>query len=496
MAENYNRYGKYLKLDFISESFYSKSYKSKFFGTDDFYKIFSFDEISELVTEDPIVFDKFMRIIKTNSKLNHSNIIKIIDFHDFHGTYALISEYFSHEPLLALMASYFKRKKKIPVVVAVFIISQVCDAVGYAQSKQILHGNINPLNILITHEGLIKVKEFSFFNNLSVSTNVKALNFKQFRYIAPEKFSSNQIVPQSDVYSLAVMLYEMLTGKIIYSSKDMNVLIDKIKEGKFIPINRLNPDVPEGLAKIVEQALNLEPSERFEDPIKFKYAIQRYLIQGNKIFSAQHFYSLVAKLFSSSVSREVAQNSSYKKLVLNDYQNLLKPIEKPIEMDSYFTPDIDDDLFEGEDEATSILFDNVDDIQSVDEIESLKPKNTKDLVFKIDDGIYEEDDETSVLDDEDEFDTNSIKADEDLYDDDEATNILDESDEEDEEDSTDIKAQKAEKQKSRKKNKKNNETQEKELINLLNNKSDFNAKSFIIGLVVGLAIGLAITFLK
>ncbi len=490
MSENYKRYGKYLKLDFISESFYAKSYKSKFFGTDDFYKIFSFDEISPLVTEDPIIFDKFMRIIKANSKLNHSNIVKIIDFHDFHETYALISEYFSHEPLLALMASYFKRKKKIPVVVAVFIISQICDAVGYAQSKQILHGNINPLNILITHEGLIKVKEFSFFNNLSISTNVKALNFKQFRYIAPEKFSSNQIVPQSDVYSLAVLLYEMLTGKIIYSSKDMNVLIEKIKAGKFIPIKRLNPEVPEGLAKIVEQALSLEPSKRFDDPIKFKYAIQRYLIQGNKIFSAQHFYSLITKLFSSSVSKEIAQNSSYRDLVLNDYENHLKSTPPAVNTDNSFVPEVDDDLFEGEDEATSILFDNVDEIEEIEGIEELNSKSASDLNFKMDENLYEEDDDsTSILTEDDD-----IEADPDMYDDDESTNILD-----DEEESTDIKPQQEKKPKSGRRRKKNKEVQnnnEEELIDLLNDKSDFNVKSFVIGLVAGLAVGLAIAFLK
>jgi len=514
MTENYKRYGKYLKLDYTAESFYSKSYKSKFFGTDNFYKIFSFDEISEQVTEDPIIFNKFMNIIKANSKLNHSNIIKIIDFHDFHTTYALISEYFSNEPLLALMASYFKRKKKIPTVVAVFIIAQVCDAVGYAQSQNILHGNINPLNILITHEGIVKVKEFSFFNNLSISTNVKALNFKQFRYIAPEKFSSNIILPQSDVYSLAVILYEMLTGKIIYSSKDMDILISKIQKGKFIPINRLNPDVPKDLVALVEKGLSLNPENRFDDPIKFKYAIQRYLIQGDKIFSAQHFHTLISKLFLTSITKEVKQNSSYQNLVLDNFINELKPVANN-SSDNYFVPDVDDDLFEGDSDKTSILFDNIDNIDSVDEIKGLTSHNATEEVFKADINMYEEDEETNILDDssddvidksainknmyDDDEETNILDDDNDdiiddsainknMYDDDEKTNILDD----DEEDSIDIEPQ----EKKKKKKRNSNKSKKEELIKLLNNNSDFNMKSFIIGAITGLAIGLIIAFLK
>jgi serine/threonine-protein kinase len=493
MNENYVRYGKYLKLDYISESFYAKSYKSKFFGTDNFYKIFSFDEISKLVTEDPIIFDKFMRIIKANSKLNHSNIIKIIDFHDFQDTYALVSEYFSHEPLIALMASYFKRKKQIPVVVAVFIISQVCDAVGYAQSQEILHGNINPLNILITHEGLIKVREFSFYNNLSISTNVKALNFKQFRYIAPEKFKSNMIVAQSDVYSLAVILYEMLTGKTIYSSKDVDDLIKKITEGEFTPINKLNPEVPKELAEIVEKALSLNPEDRFENPIKFKYAIQRYLIQGHKIFSAQHFYVLMGKLFSTSISKEVQENTSYKSLNLSDFQNALKPSVEAIDDD--FTPELDDDLFEGDNDKTSILFDNIEDIDSVDEIESLKDNNTppkKELDsppdFLANENIYDDDDEKTNILDEDEASS--------MYEEDEKTNIL--NDEDDLEDAVEeeVPAKNTPKQSRRKDKNKDKDREKEELVKLLNDESNFNIKSFIIGLIVGLVIGVAFTFLK
>jgi serine/threonine-protein kinase len=161
------------------------------------------------------------------------------------------------------MGSYFKRKKKIPMVVAIFVITQVCDAVGYAHSQSVLHGNLNPMNILITHEGLIKVKEFSFFNNLSSSTNVKALNFKQFRYIAPENFRSNQLLPESDVYSLAVILYEMLTGKPPFEAENTLQLIHAIVSEQPKPPSHHNPEVPKWLDHIVMRCLEKRKEDRW-----------------------------------------------------------------------------------------------------------------------------------------------------------------------------------------------------------------------------------------
>ena len=324
------------------------------------------------------------------------------------------------------------------------------DAVGYAHSQEVLHGNINPMNIIITHEGLLKVKEFSFFNNLSLSTNVKALNFKQFRYIAPENFRSNQLLPESDVYSLAVILYEMLTGKVIYSSKDMNVLVQKILKGNFTPILELNPDIPKELALLVEKGLSIDPSERFENPIKFKYAIQKYLIQGSKIFSSQHFYTLMSKLFTSQVSKELQQNSSYKDLKLDDFENHLKPIVKnndPVD----FVPSIDNDLFEGDDDATSILFDNIEDIESVDEIESFKPS--------VKANMYDDEDEKTMILDDDKDENNE-----------EEELIVD--------------------------NKQNDaiNKQDEEYKKLLNDESTFSLKSFIIGVIIGVIAGASAVF--
>ncbi|MBN2693565.1 serine/threonine protein kinase [bacterium] len=389
MGIEYVRYGKYLRLEPLKKEFYSQPFKAKFFGTDNFYKIFIFEEILMEIVESQLTFNDFMKVIQKTSKLNHANIIRILDFHDFQECYALIMEYFPHEPLISLMATYYRLQRSIPPMVAVFIATQVCEALDYTHNINVVHGNLSPLNILITHEGLIKIKDFGVFSVLSSETNVKKLNFKQFRYIAPENLSDSGITPTpaSDIYSVGVIMYELLTGQAIYSAGSIEELEIQVAKNDYKPILEVAPHVPEELAKIVEQAISHNPEDRFSNALEFKRKIQKFLIQNNKIFSSQHFYSLVGKLFQSQIQEEIEQNKGYEALQLNDYKNALT--QPDIHDDEFVPTNVNEDLFD-DSEATSILFDNVDDLDS-----DFKP---------VQNDLFSEDEKTSILDDEEETD--------------------------------------------------------------------------------------------
>ncbi len=383
----YVRYGKYLRLEPFKKEFYAQPFKAKFFGTDNFYKIFIFEEILMEIVESEQTFGDFMKVIQENSKLNHANVVRILDFHDFQECYALITEYFPHEPLISLMATYYRLQRAIPPMVAVFIATQVCEALDYTHNINIVHGNLSPLNILITHEGLIKVKDFGVFSVLSSETNVKKLNFKQFRYIAPENIVDSGITstPASDIYSLGVIMYELLTGQAIYSVGSIEELEAQVTKNEYKPIIEIAPHVPEDLAQIVEQAISHDPKKRFSNALEFKRKIQKFLIQNNKIFSTQHFYNLIGKLFQPQIQEEIEQNKRYEALQLSDYKNVLNHEEE----DDFVPANVNEDLFD-DSEATSILFDNVDSLNEID----IKPQ--KDL--------FEVNDKTSILNDEEETD--------------------------------------------------------------------------------------------
>lgn len=359
----YLRYGKYLRLEADRKDFYAQGYKAKFFGSDNFYKIYSFQEILPEIANDEASFKQLMQVVRTTTKLNHANIIRILDFHDFQNCYVLMTEFYPSENLLALMSIYFKQKKSVPYVMAVYMIIQACESIDYAHNMGIIHGNLNPQNFHITHEGSLKISNFGIYQNLSGNTKVKALNFKQFRYLSPEQLENWPVTSQSDIYSLGVILYELITGKVIYSAPTMEEMVDQVVAGKFTPVLELAPNIPEELAQAIEKSLAKEPADRFDDINALKRAIYKFIIQGNKIFSNQHFYKMVSKLFHVQISAAIEANKGYEELNLDDYENLLQPKIAPSD-DSFFAPDMDGDLFDDDDEKTSILFDGVEGMEA------------------------------------------------------------------------------------------------------------------------------------
>ncbi len=453
------RYGKYLRLDSLKKEFFAQSYKAMFFGTDDFYKVFLFQEILPEIAENRDTFEHLMKVIQKTSKLNHANIMRILDFHDFQTTYALINEYFPHEQLITLMSTYYKLGKSIPPVIAVYIAVQVCEALDYTHNMDVIHGNLSPLNILITHEGLIKVKDFDIFSNLSQETRIQKMNFKQYRYLPPEKIQGKPTTPQSDIYNLGVIMYELIAGQAIYSGNSMDELVTQILSGKFKPILELSPNISEDLAKVVEKAISIDPADRYKSATEFKFKLQKFLIQNNKIFSSQLFYSLISKLFQPQIELEIEQNKSYENLQLNSYSNKLKTIQ---ESDDYMAVEPDEDLFD-DNEKTSILFDNIEE-----ELKTPLPKKE----------LFDENEKTNILNDEEE--TSQQNYAQLPFNNDNSQQIREITPK------NDVKPQN-----------KITSAQKEEVTNITEGqKSSFDIKSFLFGLIAGIILGLAVGFLK
>jgi len=400
---DYVRFGKYLRLDKVESNFYADTYKAKFFGSNDFYKMFYLNEISSEIVEDKNTFDTLVGVIKKTSRLTHSNILKVLDLHNFNNKYSLLTEYFPNDTLLTLMNRFFKNKKAISPAIATYLVTQICDAIHYAHNEKILHGNISPVNIIITHEGLIKIKDFSLFSSLPLVTTMKNLAYKQFRYFSPEYLKNENLSPATDIYSLSVVLYEILTGSFIYNGKDAAEIVKKVKRGKYRPILEVNKRIPKELAAIIEKGLSLDPSKRFQNVSVLKRKLLKFLIKGNKIYSGQNFYTLISKALKTRIEKEIQINSTYQGLKLEDYKNTLLHVKKVAKKE-----DIEEDIEEveieidvEEESSEELLFDNFNDQPYVNGNNDVLPEfNEEDFIPDIDENLFEDEESTSILYDE------------------------------------------------------------------------------------------------
>lgn len=210
--------------------------------------------------------DEFIRRFKNESKaiavLNHPNIVKVYDVSFGDVIQYIVMEYIDG---ITLKEYIELQDNKISWKEAVLFTTQILQALEHAHSKGIVHRDIKPQNIMLLQDGTIKVTDFGIARFSSVETRTmtdKAIG--SVHYIAPEQAKGELTDGKTDIYSVGVMLYEMLAGRLPFEADNaVSVAIMQLQEAPK-PIKEVNPDVPDGLAEITIKAMQKDPSLRYQ----------------------------------------------------------------------------------------------------------------------------------------------------------------------------------------------------------------------------------------
>jgi serine/threonine protein kinase len=218
---------------------------------------------------------RFEKEAKLLGKLNHANIIQLIDFSNEHLT--LIMEYVEGKPLDELLAD----KENLSIEESLRIISEVLAGLNYAHQHGIIHRDIKPGNIFMTYDGRVKISDFgiaSIIEGDEISIKTEKGNWIGTpSYIAPEQIIGTQTGPWTDIYSTGVTLYRLTTGKLpFFHENPIQTAIMHLKETPVAP-HEIAPLISKELSRIILKSIAKDPQDRFSTAQAFKEAVDRLL---------------------------------------------------------------------------------------------------------------------------------------------------------------------------------------------------------------------------
>lgn len=213
--------------------------------------------------------DEFLTRFNTEAQaaasLTNSNIVSIFDVGEDEGMHYIVMEYVDGITL----KEYIREKGKIPYAEALDIAYQICDALQSAHDKNIVHRDIKPHNILITNDRNIKVADFGIARSATGNTMSKSEDIVgSVHYISPEQVNGTAADCRSDIYSLGVCLYEMISGKVPFDA-DTPVAV-AMKQVDSLPQVISDVEIPKSVHQIIFKAMSKNPDMRYQNASQFK----------------------------------------------------------------------------------------------------------------------------------------------------------------------------------------------------------------------------------
>lgn len=224
--------------------------------------------------------DRFFREARAAGNLSHPGIVTIFDFGEDNGRYFIAMEYLEGETL----KSRISRMGPLPTEEAIRILSALCDAVEYAHARQIVHRDIKPDNIHLLPDGTVKITDFGIARMLGEQTiTVAGQVFGTPSYMAPEQIRGAMVDARTDIFSLGLVLFEMLSGRKAFWGEALETVVYRIMSEPVPPLH----EQPAAINAVIQMAAQKDPGQRFVSAAQMKAALSGGVGGGNTSFARQ-----------------------------------------------------------------------------------------------------------------------------------------------------------------------------------------------------------------
>ena len=251
------------------------------------------------LSADPLFVERFRREAQAAAKLSHPNIVPVFDWGEDDGTYFIVMELIEGTSL----ADVLRGSRTLTASRSAQLIAQVAAALGYAHRSGVVHRDVKPGNILITSDGQVKVTDFGIAQAVAAEDHLAEAGsvMGTATYFSPEQAEGAAVDGRSDVYSLGVVLYEMLVGRPPFIGATPVEVSSQHVHGSVPPPSQFNDSIPRDLEAIVMEALAKSPAQRYQSADEFRADLLRFS-EGQPVRAAEG----TGAFFGADATRAVA----------------------------------------------------------------------------------------------------------------------------------------------------------------------------------------------
>ena len=332
--EDENQFGQYVLKEHIATGGMAEVFKARMMGMEGFQKTVAIKRILPHLTDNDEFVTMFVDEAKLAAQLNHNNIIHIYDLGKIDRSYYIAMEYIEGLDLRSLVKQCRDLEALPPVPISLHIATMLASALDYAHKKQdfedrdlgLVHRDVSPQNVLISNEGDIKLCDFGIAKAASKASHTRAGALKgKLQYMSPEQAWGKSLDHRSDIFSLGLVLYEMLTGTKVFAGDSELSILEQVRNPSVTPPSELNSDIPEDVEKVVLKALESDPGDRYQSARDFQTDLETVM---------QRFGWTVDSAALARFMRELAKGKKFtaiagRKMPEKEPTKKAPPAEKP-----------------------------------------------------------------------------------------------------------------------------------------------------------------------
>ena len=285
--------------------------------------------------------EQFIQMLVDEAKiavqLTHGNIAQTFDLGRVGETYYITMEYVDGADLYKLLRRASEQDLEMPLDVCAFIGKEIASALDHAHRKRdhagkplgIVHRDVSPQNVLVSYAGEVKLVDFGIAKATMKArqTAVGVIKGKYY-YMSPEQAWGDPIDYRSDIFSAGIVIYEMITGQMLYLEEDLHKLLDMARKADIAPPSRLRKGVPPQLERIVMHALGKQAGDRYQSAGDLAADLERFLHTYAPVFTASKVAGLIRQVIGEQAQVPAAvDEQGFPSVEMRDGPNSTHPLD-------------------------------------------------------------------------------------------------------------------------------------------------------------------------